>query len=181
MPSPTRALRAGRDDPIEGCWTFADWQEDGLTIVAVARRQPHGRILLGSYIVDYFCLGVKDANFVANIPPDEFYADVLPLTLQYREYISISTELAHELVWGAVEYAAQFGFRPHRDFQLAKLVLDPPGAHPRSGQVEFGYEGKPYFIQGPYDDVDQILEQLRRTAGDGNFDFMFGGRLPDLE
>ena len=181
LPSPSRALRAARDDPFEGCWTFADWEEAGLTIVVVARRQRQGPILLGSYIVDYYCLGVKDAQFVANIPQEEFYRHALSVTLQHREYIPISTDLAHELVWGAVEYAAQFGFRPHRDFERAKLVLDPPEAHPRLGRVEFGHEGKPFYIQGPHDDVDRILEQLQRTAGEGNFHYMVGGPPPGWE
>jgi hypothetical protein len=104
---------------------------------------------------------------------------VLPSALQGREYIPISTGLAHELVWGAVEYAEQFGFRPHRDFRQAKLVLDPPDANPRPGLVEFGYEGKPFYMQGPYDDVDHILEQLQSRAGSGNYHVMIGVPPPD--
>jgi len=179
IPSPARAIRAAREYPIEGCWTFADWTEGGMTVVAVARRQPQGRILLGAYVVDYYCLGVKDAYFRANIPQEDFYGDVLPTALQGRAYIRISTGLAHELVWGAVEYAEQFGFRPHRDFRQAKLVLDPPDANPRPGLVEFGYEGKPFYIQGPHDDVDRILDQLRSRVGDGNYDVMIGMPPPD--
>jgi hypothetical protein len=183
MPSPSRAIRAAREHPIEGCWTFADWDESGLTVVAVARRQPLGHILVGTFIVDYYCLGVKNADFRANIPPEAFYSEVLPMLFMGREYIPISTELAHELVWGAVEYAEQFGFRPHRDFRQAKLALDPPDAHPRPGLVEFGHEGQPFYIQGPHDDPERILEQLRRTVGEGNFHFMLvaGNPPPDWD
>ncbi len=64
-----------------------------------------------------------------------------------------------------IEYAAQFGFQPHRDFKLAQNVLDPPDAHPRTGKVEFGKDGKPFYIAGPHDNVNAILRQLARTAG----------------
>ena len=86
--------------------------------------------------------------------------------------MSISPVLAHEIVYGGIEYAAQFGFRPHRDFKLSQRVLDPPEAHPRAGTVEFGKDGKPFYISGPYDNPDAIVRQLSRTAGEGNFHFL---------
>jgi hypothetical protein len=181
VPSPSRAVRAAREYPIEGCWTFDDWDEGGMTVVAVARCQPQGLILVGTYVVDYYCLGVKDATFRANIPQEDFFREVLDTMLLHHPYIQISTELAHELIWGAVEYAEQFGFRPHRDFRQASLVLDPPDAHPRTGQVEFGHKGKPFYIQGPYDNTERILRQLNETAGEGNYNFTIGVPLPDWD
>jgi len=48
-----------------------------------------------------------------------------------------SYEEAHGEEDGGVEYAARWGFRPNADFKLAQLVLDPPDAHPVTGQIEF--------------------------------------------
>jgi hypothetical protein len=95
--------------------------------------------------------------------------------------VEISPDLAHEIIYGGIEYAKQFGFRPHRDFDLSQFILDPPDAHPRTGKAEFGKDGKPFYISGPYDDVDAILRQLVRTAGEGNYHFMtqIGGPPPD--
>ena len=81
-------------------------------------------------------------------------------------------ELAHELIWGGIEYAARYGFRPDPDFKLAQLVVDPPEAHPRTGAVTFGKDGKPFYVSGPYDNVDAIMNQLLRTAGPDNFGFL---------
>ena len=33
--------------------------------------------------------------------------------------------------------------------------------------------GKPFFVAGPYDDVDAILGHLERTAGEGNYHYIF--------
>jgi len=41
-----------------------------------------------------------------------------------------------------------------------------------TGRIEFGKEGKPLFINGPHDNVQAILRQLMRTAGEGNFDYI---------
>jgi len=41
-------------------------------------------------------------------------------------------------------------------------------------QLPFGKNGKPFFIAGPYDNVEQILQQLETTVGQGNYDFLIG-------
>ena len=91
------------------------------------------------------------------------------------EPLPITMELAHELIWGGIEYAARYGFRPDPDFKLAQLVVDPPEAHPRTGAVTFGKDGKPFYVSGPHDNVRRHHEsrccaqragQLRIPGGD---------------
>lgn len=176
-------IRQARHYPLEGCWVQKDWQreEGGLLIVTVARRQPNGNIAFGTYLVDIFCLGLKNTTYNADIPPGEFHQHYLPKF--YRNTTppaSILPELAHEIVYGGIEYAARFGFKPQRDFRDSQYVLDPPAMHLRSGKVTFGKDGKPLFISGPYDNVEAIVRQLMRTAGEGNFDYLVSlGEPPD--
>lgn len=169
--SPRQYLHHARNYPIEGCWTQKGWEQSGLAVVVVARRQPNGNIAFGCYLVDYYCLGIKDAYCNADIPPGIFHRQYLPKMLSGSP-VEISPALAHELIYGSIEYAARFGFRPHRDFDLARHILDTPETHPRSGTVEFGKNGKPFYISGPYDNPDPIIRQLIRTAGEGNFNFL---------
>jgi hypothetical protein len=124
--------------------------------------------------VDYYCLGLKDTFFNGDIPSGEFRREVLPGTMQGNEPQEISPALAHEIIYGAIEYAQQYGFRPHRDFRRSRNILDLPDVHPHTGAIEFGYEGKPFFISGPHDNVDAIVRQLNRTAGEGNYDYLVG-------
>jgi hypothetical protein len=180
LSSALRQIRQARAYSIEGCWVRHDWQETGLAVVLVARRQPDGNILFGNYLVDYYCLGLKDTFCNANVPPEQFRREVMHKIFPKRP-LSISPALAHEIIYGGIEYAAQFGFRPQRDFKDSQYVLDPPDMHPRSGKVKFGYEGKPLFVAGPYDDVNAIVNQLRRTAGEGNFNYMIGMGAPPFE
>lgn len=48
--------------------------------------------------------------------------------------------------------------------------------------IEVGQDGKPFFINGPYDDVDSIITTLNRNVGEGNYDIMIGdGDLGDID
>jgi hypothetical protein len=167
-------IRHAREYPIEGCWAMPGWEEGGMAVVVVARRQPDGNILYGTYLVDHYCLGLKNTFFNADIPMGQFQREVLPEAVQGNEPVEISPALAHELIYGSIEYAEQYGFRPQRDYRRTRNILDPPDTHPRTGTVEFGHEGKPLFISGPYDNVDAIIRQLDRTAGEGNYHFLIG-------
>jgi len=166
-----RPIRQARKYPLEGCWVQSGWQEAGLAVVVVARRQPNGLLVFGNYLVDYYCLGVKSAFARADVTPSAFY-ERLPALLSGETPTTIAPALAHELIYGSLEYAAGYGFRPDPDFKLAQLVLDPPEAHPPTGAVTFGKDGKPFYVSGPRDNVTAIINTLMRTAGPGNFDYL---------
>lgn len=176
---PARIIRRARDYPIRGCWTQRDWDKSGLAVILIARNQPDGAVVFGDYLVDYYCLGVKDTFCVPNVSPAEFEGEVLPRVFMGQPPLKIEPEFAHEIVWGAVEYAESYGFRPHKDFKLSQNVLDPPDAYPRRGKVEFGMDGEPFYIAGPHDKSAIIINRLMQTAGEGNFAYILPGELPE--
>lgn len=170
--TPLRHARQAHKYPIEGSWVQPGWQSLGIAVVAIARRQPDRALVFGTYLVDLLCLGLKDTLFVANAPLAGFYESLKKRVYDGDPPDKISTELAHEIIYGGIEYAAQWGFRPHRDFRVSQHILDPPDTHDRTGQVKFGRDGKPRYIAGPRDNVKRILEQLTRTVGEENFEFV---------
>ncbi|WP_293332990.1 DNA-binding response regulator [Microcoleus sp. CAWBG58] len=144
----------------------------GLGLVMVTRSKGYNRFVVTSYLIDYWCLGVKDA-----MPPrncnDSQYKNLIehsysPFMQQYEE---ISLEQAQALVWGAIAYAKKLGFQPHRDFEESKAHLGEPTSEI---SLKFGRNGKPYYIEGPYDDTKKIINTLRNSVGDGNFDYLYG-------
>jgi hypothetical protein len=170
-------LDGARDYPIYGCWIMEGWQNMGITPVIVARLQDNDRILFGNYMVDFYCLGIKDVYTRANYARERF-ENALP-ELCNGTPVPCSVELAHELIYGALEYAKELGFDPHPDFYNMKAdqILDPPDAHPRDNGLEFGLDGVPFYVAGPYDSETKkmsILNTLERTCGPGNYDFLAG-------
>lgn len=175
---------------VVGCWVSPGWSvglavpadrgwadqpswdraKAGLAGVLVARARPSdprgpGRVSACGYLVDPYCLGVKNAlgprtmgrgelrRFVG-----EFFApfDAAP--------IEAPLDLARHLVWGAVAYARGLGFAPHADFRPAAGHLGPQLEGPSA--IGFGRDGIPSYTQGPFDDADRILRTLRAHVGD---------------
>jgi hypothetical protein len=79
---------------------------------------------------------------------------------------------AYRIIIGAIEYAKRIGFKPQKDLYLSKYILEGLPDTDHDFQLKFGREGKPFFIAGPDDDFEVILETLRRNVGEGNFHFI---------
>ena len=180
---PGLPLLHARDFPLYGCWIMEGWRDAGITPVIVAREQEPGKIMFGVYMVDLYCLGIKDVFTRTDYSLNRFERELPKLCSGAPQQCSV--ELAHEVIYGGLEYAEKLGFQPHPDYhkQMADLMLDPPDAHPRVDHVAFGKDGKPLYVSGPYDDeqkINFVMKTLTRTCGTGNFDYLVGfGGMPD--
>src|SRR5579859_4079325 len=60
--SPKAIIRNARTYPILECLISDNWQKDdmGLVQILLARQQPDGDICFGVYLVDKYCLGLKN-------------------------------------------------------------------------------------------------------------------------
>jgi hypothetical protein len=132
------------------------------------------------YLVDLKCLGVKDTYFEFNITYTEF-KDILKKAEDYISFIEVSYELVHNIIFAGVEYAEQYGFNPHKDFFSTTIhFLEEDNDNVPLLEIECGGEnGKPiYFWAGNEtpSQVKQILAQLEKTAGKGNYDYFVEAR-----
>lgn len=166
--------RKAREFPILECMIASDWQDDdemaGLVQVVVARKLPTGALVTGVYLVDIFCLGLKDTFYDANVSVGEYRDGLLKTLDSMMPMEKCKPELAHQLIYQAIDYAAQFGFKPNRDFRVSQYILEERGKLPEPHDIKFGRNGKPFFVQGPHDNVRAIIAQLERAAGQGNYD-----------
>jgi len=133
-------------------------------------------------MIDLYCLGIKDAYVKSDVSPRKFESLLPKLCSNEPEKCSI--ELAHEVIYGAMEYAGKFGLQPSPTFQetQADMLLDPPESHPRLDHVAFGKDGKPFYISGPYDNerkIKFVVDTLARTAGEENFEYLIGFGNPN--
>ena len=173
MLSPENYIRKkARSLPIYECLVNTDWKEQGVAHVIVARNHTNGNITVCMYLVDLFCLGIKNTQYLFNIPESE-YQDKKE-EFEHIVLESISYELAHNIVFAGLEFAEEYEFKPHKDFtSITQYLLEEDTDDIELIDIECGREGKPFFVNGPYDDVakiKQIIAQLNRTAGPGNFD-----------
>jgi hypothetical protein len=184
------AAQPPREAALVACWVNQNWAagltvnghpdwpgvsataesgESGMVTILVARdRGSH--VSVCGYLVDAWCLGVKNA-----LGPKSVERRKLPEFRDwfFRSYdeppLEVPLDLARHVVFGAVEYARKLGFEPHPDFAGCVSHL---GRWEGSSDITFGREGKPMYIEGPYDDTARILRTLRRSVGDGSFHYV---------
>ncbi|HNR30908.1 MAG TPA: hypothetical protein PKI11_08450 [Candidatus Hydrogenedentes bacterium] len=176
-----RLLRDARDYPILECFVNKEWREQGIANVVVARAQSEHLTLFGVFLVDLGCLGVKNAFCNVSVTRSD-YGEFKENFREGNEGLSIcSVSLAHEIVYGGLDYAKAIGFRPHKDFALAQLILEPREAITFDNGVEFGKDGKPFYCSGPNDNVDRIMNHLTKTLGPDNFHYIVHVATEDFE
>src|SRR6266508_5003452 len=173
-----------------GCWVSPGWSQgltvkghpewpdvdaadagaQGLVSVLVTRQERYGRVGVCGWLVDVWCLGVKDV--VGPRVTDERRAAEFTRSY-FAAYqappLQAPLELACHLVFGAVAYAQRLGFEPAPGFQATAGHLGP-WAGPSA--IGFGRHGKPFFVQGPHDNAAAILTTLERSVGRDNFHFV---------
>ncbi len=166
-------IRRARAFPFYECWISDNWQKDdlGLVEILVSRQQPDGDICFGTYLVDKYLLGVKNTFGNAGFSRARFKNEVLGKIFRELKPQECPVELAHQMVYASLDYAAQFGFQPEKDFAGTQYILAPRGELEEPYQLTFGKDGKPFFVAGPYDNAPRILRQLEKTAGPGNFHY----------
>jgi hypothetical protein len=154
--------------------------ERGIGTVWFGRQLPAGRYALAGFLVDTFCLGVKNA--MANILSAEKYREVIERALANESVERMHPACGRKLVEQAVAYAGDLGLDPHPDYKLGKLIFGDVDAAACPVSFNFGREGKPFYVSGPDDTPAvqrRILKQLERRCGSGNFDYLLG--IPDVE
>jgi hypothetical protein len=140
--------------------------------ILISRRQPDGDLLFGVYLVDIFCLGLKNTFCNVDLSMSRYRRDLVDKSFGDQDFEPCSVELAHQIIYGAIAYAGQFGFRPNKDYKLSQYILETPESI-GPADIEFGKDGKPFFIAGPDDHVQRIMHQLESTVGKGNYTYLY--------
>src|SRR5262245_3324513 len=151
--------------PVHQCFVNRKWKQAGLAQVMVSRKLPDGKSLMGAYLVDVWCLGVKD-SFIERLKAD----DVQPFLSSFPDFMDeISYEDARSIILGAIEFATQFGFAPHESWSVTCSIVEGDRFFIR--KFEFGDDRKAVYIEGLDDDTPRILQQLEPFVKDGMADY----------
>ncbi|HVU24117.1 MAG TPA: UPF0149 family protein [Opitutus sp.] len=150
-----------------------DWREHGLAHVLVARFRENGSADYGVFLTDTWCLGVKDAFGESEVLEAEL-RDLIDERLPESLRTPIHPTCAKKLIEGAIVYAEQFGFAPHRDYRKARRVLSGIDSALCPTDFIYGRDGRPCYIRGPDDTeerVDRVLAVLAARCGADGFDY----------
>lgn len=167
-------LTAAAKYPILHCWTTTTLSTQGLGWVGLSRELPNGFVAFGLFLVDRYCLGVKNA--MADITGRFTYDSRITRKMRSgADAEELHPAAARKLVESAVQYARSLGLPPHADYQKAKLIFGDVDAGECAEAFEFGKDGQPFFVAGPHDTPERcryILKALEQSCGPGGFHYM---------
>lgn len=148
----------------------------GLGYVVVTRGRGGTRDI-GVFMVDRLCLGVKNAKFAKDYDDDQL--DELLGRFFEQGVEERDGAWCRKFVEGAVDYARALGFAPHGDYKKASRVFGGIKASDCAEAFAYGKDGKPFYIQGPFEDdraAQRIMRRLRARCGEDGFHFLCAER-----
>jgi hypothetical protein len=164
-------IEQGRKLPIYKCLINEIWQSAGMATIWIIRKRPNGLLIFGNYLVDLTCLGLKDTFYRFDFEEEELNDTLEILQETGQELVDCDFGLAQNIIYGAIEFAEEIGFKPHKDFKITQYILEDI-EEVDFMEIEFGVNGKPRYSAGPEDNVKLILNTLNRTVGEGNYDYL---------
>ena len=161
--------------PIHETLVSTSWRDTmGITQIVVARRNPGtGEVVTGAFLVDLGCLGVKSAFTSRFVGVREYETNFRDGIMERQSLMSADINLAARILREAVAYAKNLGFEPDRDYNTARLILGDADPDAVSEPIPTGGEdGKPFFMNGPHDNAERIINHLMRKLGPDGFTYI---------
>jgi hypothetical protein len=180
--SPESQIRTrARKLTIGKCYISEEWEDMREGNIIITREHSNGNLSMGMFLVDLALLGVKDAIYSFNIPPYEFQNILDSIPVEDEKMIETDYVLAHNIIYSAVAYAEDFGFRPCKEFNIAKYLLEEDTEKIPLIEVKLGVDGFPTVICNEDNPKIKEIEQLEKAVGTGNFKVINTDIIPDDE
>ena len=151
--------------PKSKCYINNNWQEKGLANIVVSRQHPDGNFTSGIYLVDIFCLGLKLTYVKFNGSPEnlnEILESYMPVEDGKITLMEVDYTLAHNIIYGAIAFAKEYGHKPHKDFSYSEYILEPDDENIELIEIDFGVDGKPLLIER-FEEYEGAPKRLSKT------------------
>jgi hypothetical protein len=175
--SPEKYIRTrARSLAIYECMVNTGWQDSGIASIFIARKHSNGNITYGSYLMDTWCLGLKDTSSRFNVAIEHWEEIKEQMDEQGEGFEPIHYNLAHNIIFGGIEFAADYEFKPHKDFSLTQFILEEDDERIPIEEVEFGLDGKAHLVVFNEDHkAKAALNYLKANFEKGEFTFAIEG------
>ncbi|SHE20648.1 hypothetical protein [methanotrophic endosymbiont of Bathymodiolus puteoserpentis (Logatchev)] len=148
----------------------------GIGNMLVSRVSPQGEVAVCSFIIDVYCLGVKQAR-LKTMPIPEYEKVFKPGIVESHggyAFTKIKPACAKKLLDGAAQYAKDLGFHSPSSYHALKNIFGEEKLGFCWSRYRYGKDKMPSYIRGPNEstaDANKIIATLERSCGLGNFHF----------
>ena len=149
--------------------------DSGCGYLVATRFKADGRVEAGFFLLDVFCLGVKDAGFHRFSCVADYQESLLDRFFHDEDPVRMTPAAARKLAEDAVSYARGLGFSPGVDYKKASRVFGGITTADCDEEFVFGKDDKPFYIQGPSDPparAERILRALEARCGEGGYHYI---------
>jgi hypothetical protein len=148
-----QVMRAAQT-PIQHCLLCGNLSGSGMANLILARGPTSYSLTIGGFLIDTWCLGVKD-TFFQTAGPEAFESLVARLE-ETGTVEEVDPAYARKLLRDVTAWAASNGAAPHRDFAVLEKMFGDVDADACNATFGFGRGGKPTYIPGPHDSPTQV-------------------------
>jgi hypothetical protein len=152
--------------------------DSGCGYLVASRFRAEGRVEAGFFLLDVFCLGVKDAGFCYFNSVADYQVNLVDRFFPEGNSVRMTPEAARKLTEDAINYARGFGFSPGANYKKASRVFGGITTLNCNEQFVFGRDDKPFYIQGPFESperVERILRALEARCGERGYHYTIAG------
>jgi hypothetical protein len=169
---------AGQSDraaalPVRHCLLSENLFDIGMGSLVLARGSTVGPVVVGAFLLDTFCRGVKDV-YLRMIEREQL-ADHLDLLNEATPLVEVDPSHARKLLGALVEWSGALGIQQHRDFPAVERLFGDVDPQACDAEFVFGRGGKPLFMSGPSESpslTHRLVEQMRKRLGSDGFDYI---------
>lgn len=158
MQTRARTLQIGK------CYRDSHLFDIGEGYVVVSRLHTGGKISFACYLVDTYCIGVKDSMYKLRTEKEEFDY-ILESLSKTNELEECSYEEAHNIVYGAVDFAEEIDIAPDDSFKLTKYMLEEDTEDVPLIEYEFGKDGRHFLVATDQYNASKYLPKLKQAYG----------------
>jgi hypothetical protein len=164
-------VRTGATQPILQCLVSDRLFDLGIGVVVLTRGVSREYQHVGVFMLDTFCLGVKD-GFFRNM--DREQADFILQSMQSSDPVSpIPPAEARKLLRDLTAWASRNGFPPHKDYAVIETLFGGVAPAETDYTPRFGHGGEVLYVPGPTESPTEVrrrLKTVRSRFGDASAD-----------
>lgn len=155
---------------IGPCYVSEELEKTGEGIVVVTRLHKGGKHTVGFFLVDTFCLGVKDAGYRVRMEDYDF--DLFMERFEGEGMREVPYDEAHNLIYGAIAFAEEAGISPDKSFTTAQYVLEEDTDDIPLIEYTYGKDGMHFLVAGSQLEASRYLPLMKKNLGEGNYRFV---------
>jgi len=159
--------------PIDCCYLMNGWETTGIASVIIIRKHINGKYSAAVFYVSLLGEGVADTFFLFNQPKSEIDE------LITEDEVECTYAIAHNIIWGAVDYADELGLKPHKNFIETQYFLEEDTDEIEFIEIEFGKAGRPVVIIDNENKKHDVIRTLDNKIGRENYDIIDSDELED--